>query len=680
MPDPGNPRLSVAMAPARRDTFQVLFFDFPGTGPESWKREYEDRYSGRLPRRYQQFAKTYVHPFIRAIRGQAGSAERYELVLQYWFFYPFNDGGNNHEGDWEHINVVVAPFALLGRGLTESDVRGVLAGQGLESAKLERPFAPDALVIERVEYYFHHQVMVLDLATPNAYLPHAEWERAVRALAEQRVGERWYWERARYYAYLDADESRINTHAIGYIGADNEGTDQILSMPGGKNRDSHGTYPFPGLYKNVGPAGAAEQLSQSFDHRELASRPASASPAREPRFRRGHAERFDDLDKIRIIPDWERVVDLVRESAEARREWAWLVLPIRWGYPATESPFAGVISHVETGNLGALGPAFNSAWNRAGPTAGYDLYEPHRFSALLPTTWQDGFQNDLGFLNLTLPTLIVLPPFDFLWRAVAIPFRAAFKKQHPVFYPTERIPDRFVGLAAGVSVHLLEEDFSLLFANARQVDEILLRLVAKDTLVDVIQSSVEDAVSTHFQVNFFLGDRFVSENGLRHSRSDVRLDFLLFNEVRVVPLEADLNFWEYTGTLRYNLASGKLLPFLKAGYGLSWYRLENATLDGDPLVESNGPWVRRPSIFPFGNLLPNTWHVGAGLEFLPIRNVSGLDIGLRADFVLLTHKLGLDLPATFVSPQFGVPVDLDLGTQDVRITRPSFNVMLKLSY
>jgi len=29
------------------------------------------------------------------------------LLIQYWFFYPFNKFSNNHEGDWEHVNVVV---------------------------------------------------------------------------------------------------------------------------------------------------------------------------------------------------------------------------------------------------------------------------------------------------------------------------------------------------------------------------------------------------------------------------------------------------------------------------------------------------------------------------------------------------------------------------------------------
>ncbi|NIT36405.1 MAG: hypothetical protein GTN49_07880, partial [candidate division Zixibacteria bacterium] len=32
-------------------------------------------------------------------------------VIQYWFFYPFNDWVNDHEGDWEHINVrITSPY------------------------------------------------------------------------------------------------------------------------------------------------------------------------------------------------------------------------------------------------------------------------------------------------------------------------------------------------------------------------------------------------------------------------------------------------------------------------------------------------------------------------------------------------------------------------------------------
>jgi len=29
------------------------------------------------------------------------------LAVQYWFFYPFNEWVNRHEGDWEHVNVIL---------------------------------------------------------------------------------------------------------------------------------------------------------------------------------------------------------------------------------------------------------------------------------------------------------------------------------------------------------------------------------------------------------------------------------------------------------------------------------------------------------------------------------------------------------------------------------------------
>ena len=38
---------------------------------------------------------------LRARRGELG-----KVALQYWFFYPFNDFNNTHEGDWEMIQLV----------------------------------------------------------------------------------------------------------------------------------------------------------------------------------------------------------------------------------------------------------------------------------------------------------------------------------------------------------------------------------------------------------------------------------------------------------------------------------------------------------------------------------------------------------------------------------------------
>ncbi|UCC47621.1 MAG: hypothetical protein JSV41_08980, partial [Gemmatimonadota bacterium] len=294
---------------AEHDGFKVMFFDFPGEDPKSWRAEYEDNFSGRLPRAYEDFAKVYSHPFVIEVRSdETGDVLGYEFVLQYWFFYPFNDGGNNHEGDWEHINVLIAPLDRVDRPLSADDVRWILDGGGMSDD------APDRLVIRKVDYYFHHNVITLDYTRPNVYQPRGRWEQEIKNTPRELLGEGWYWKQVRHYAYWDREETIINTHAIAFIGADNKGTDQLLHPPGGSNRDSHGTFPFPALYKDIGPAGAADQVSVHFDHREYYARGGDDQVFREPRFKRGHAESFAVPDKIEIVPDGERVVDLLKEN------------------------------------------------------------------------------------------------------------------------------------------------------------------------------------------------------------------------------------------------------------------------------------------------------------------------------------------------------------------------------
>jgi len=68
---------------------------------------------------------TYAHFFVK--EG--------EVVIQYYFFYPFNASANRHEGDWEYINVI------------------------LNSQN------PTTATIQRVEYYFHHKY--LNCSTPG---------------------------------------------------------------------------------------------------------------------------------------------------------------------------------------------------------------------------------------------------------------------------------------------------------------------------------------------------------------------------------------------------------------------------------------------------------------------------------------------------------------------------------
>ena len=98
-----------------------MFFDFPGDGEKTWRQEYV--VSGALPKSFEGFAKVFVHPFLESVDSSVLGHQGYEFVLQYWFFYPYNDGANNHEGDWEHINVSIRPLDKLHEPLSEADVR-----------------------------------------------------------------------------------------------------------------------------------------------------------------------------------------------------------------------------------------------------------------------------------------------------------------------------------------------------------------------------------------------------------------------------------------------------------------------------------------------------------------------------------------------------------------------------
>ena len=62
-------------------------------GISDWRRRWREA-ADKTPTQY-------AHMFwLNRARG--------ELVIQYWFFYPFNEWLNHHEGDWEHVNVVVS--------------------------------------------------------------------------------------------------------------------------------------------------------------------------------------------------------------------------------------------------------------------------------------------------------------------------------------------------------------------------------------------------------------------------------------------------------------------------------------------------------------------------------------------------------------------------------------------
>lgn len=627
----------------RPDLFTVLFFDFPGEGPKTWEKAYRPAFEKVPEHKRNAFPHSYVHPFLTQVMDGEGSVPAYELVLQYWLYYPTNDGGNNHEGDWEHMNVVVAPRSMVERPLTAETIDRILTG-----ALPATDDAQDPLVIRRVEYYFHHFVMTLDYADPNVYVPRSEWKADIKGRSQTHVQIHEIWKDTRHMAYVDDEETRVNTHPIGYIGADNKGFDQALSAPGGKNRNSHGTFPFPGRYHNIGPAGATEQISVQLDSRKFWKQLESNRVTSGPEFKRGSVIGLADPERLRIVPDWERIIDHTRQDAGARRDWSWLVLPVRWGYPATESPFSGILPHADTGNLAPVGPSFSSGWNVSGAAPGFHVYQPHTFPSVFPLGLQDSFRNDFGYFNFTLPLLFNLPPLDFLTRIATYPFKLAFGKRDPVYYPKEGVPFRFFGLSSGLTTQIFDEDFNALAFNPTQYDEFILRFVghivvngADSTTAAVSGTDFKsNSVGPFFQIVFFIGGRFASENTVRNMRPSFGTT-VNFNNIPSYTYRAQMNFWEYEGSLRYSFSPSRVQPYLKAGYGWSWYRLEDVEANGERFEAAESDWIKPKSIWP------NVWHIGLGIEIIPWKREGtfpgGMEAAFRVEYGWYSQDLGLDL-------------------------------------
>ena len=113
------------------DNYEVtVHFEYPGDDKTSWNSTYK----GSGSKSGANFNNTaYVNVF-----------EKYDgqFVIQYYYFYPFNDWQNNHEGDWPHINVVVTSLDTMTARLSGIDYK--FHGKGLYYDKIgnSRDFNP----------------------------------------------------------------------------------------------------------------------------------------------------------------------------------------------------------------------------------------------------------------------------------------------------------------------------------------------------------------------------------------------------------------------------------------------------------------------------------------------------------------------------------------------------------
>lgn len=84
----------------------VYFLDGPGTNTgldyndETWTAGWQAAQGSDDPTAANYPPTTYAHPFWLS------KADRL-LAIQYFNYYPYDKFTNNHEGDWEHVNIVV---------------------------------------------------------------------------------------------------------------------------------------------------------------------------------------------------------------------------------------------------------------------------------------------------------------------------------------------------------------------------------------------------------------------------------------------------------------------------------------------------------------------------------------------------------------------------------------------
>ena len=594
-----------AIATPEVDSAEVLFIDLPGNEPRSWLR-----YAATLD---SLPSRIYAHPFVHELRDANGDA-RFLLVLQYWFFFSFNNSANNHEGDWEHINVQVTTRA---RGLpTEGAYR-----PGMTRAELSRLLDPsypaDSAIIAAVEYHFHHWVMTLDYLrrdvqpgeTVDAHRHDRPslWEdrRHIREAIEQR---------------LSAANGRLATHPFVFLGGNHKGPAELLEVlprfTWSLRRNSDGAYPLPGTWQTVGPFGVTEQV-----HGHVV-----------PPLRQNLDARWDSLiadpdyltysaDRIVLLPDWEQLEPLVEGSDAALNEWGWFLMPVHWGFPASASIGAGAMKHVDMGNVAPHAPPFKAQWNRVGLSIDRARYDPRVLrTPVSPTTPWALVRNGWGFLNIPFAVWGLMPGYNVAMHEV-MPWMGGTMHTlglpPPRTFTAARLPHRFTTEGQGAFWEFGGDKLALVLPNR-----------GSDAMARVAEPGVR------FWAELFFHDRLAVENTYS----------LQISTIQRGEVTARLQQRQLTGGLRYTpkvfAQNHSARMYLRAGYGWLALKAYDVSHLGSPLGEEREG--RLPSILPTQSWWPNTWYGGGGLElFAPPAAwlFDRLGYGLRVESSAYHHRL-----------------------------------------
>ena len=591
------------------DAAEILFFDLPGNEPRSWIRHARTLRS--TP------SKIFAHPFIYEDRRAAGDA-RFLLVIQYWFFFSFNNSANNHEGDWEHINVQVTTRARgasrtangFAPAMTRGEVEGLLAPA----------FPTDSTIIAAVEYHFHHWVMTLDYlhrrVQPAEKLdPHRHEQPSVwqdRDHVREAIDRR-----------LSAANGRLATHPFVFLGGNHKGPVEMLEIfprfTWSLRRNSDGAYPLPGTWQTVGPFGVTEQV---HGHVVPPLRGDSSTPwdslVADPDYLEYPAS------NIVLMPDWEMLEPLLAASDDALARWGWMVLPIHWGFPASRSIGAGAMKHVDMGNVAPHSPTFKAQWNRVGLSSDRERYDPHVLrTPLSPTTPWALVRNGWGVLNIPLGVWGLMPGYNVVMHEL-MPWAGGTMHTlglpPPRTFTAARLPHRFTTEGQGPFWEFGGRDLARVLPVVSGTAPPMTR-VAEPGL--------------RFWMELFFHDRFALENTYSLQTSTISRG----------PVTAKLQQRQLTGGVRYTPRSlagydHSLRVYARAGYGWLSLKAYDVRDAGAALGEERAG--RLPTVLPNQSWWPNTWYAGGGIElFAPPRAwlFQRLGYGLRVESSAYHHRL-----------------------------------------
>ena len=651
-------RDAATVAPGAR-TSQVLFVDTPGDGESSWRAAYQNRsHTG---------SKVYAHFFVHE-DTLATPERRYFLAIQYWFFYPFNDGGNNHEGDWEHMNVLVTTRAAAIDTSAGYARAGYVSAPAI-GAMLDATTPADSLVIGMVDYYFHHNVLTVDYR--EALVPH---DRHRRAPVNDSVTPLWEdhgYVRDVVHYRLEAHGGSIATHPIGYIGGNNKGPDEVGHLiplfRRSYNRTSGATYPFPGTWQTIGPLGATETVWGTIVPDVERSTPADSTAGSVPRVKGADYVTYGRGD-ILLLPDWERVLPLVMRDSLSRREWAWMILPVRWGYPATLSPGAGIVPHTDLGNNAPFGPAFKMSWNVAGPDRDHPAYQFRALrTPMSPRVAWSIVQSGWGVLNVPL-ILTQIYPFYNMAGAHLSPLSLRVAGRFGVHFPKTFVAsplERIASVGVGMSHQFGGEAFArAMLPIALRGNADFARLRSAERRRGDERISARPSTVPRFLLDLHIGKSIFLENSFTLGESRVRYGATDDSTAGHVTLDGTLYLRQLTGGLRKPIPWKRWVDhelFGRLGTGWAWYTLRDVRVSGASVGESmKGGYA--PTLLPSRRSWPNFVYSGLAYEYFSPRPrwIAGtLGYGLRLDATWILQRL----PAG----EIGARRDLYFGRGDVGI-------------